>query len=267
MLRREMDLELAGKVAVVTGASKGIGLAVTQALAGEGAHVLAGARTTNDLDGLDRVSAMALDLAVPDAPARLIARAVDEHGRVDVLVNNVGAVRLRLDGFLALGDEDFEWAMQMNFFIALRATRAALAPMVEQGGGSIVNVASVNGFYHPDGAVIDYGAAKAALLNLTKALSQEFGPQGVRINSVSPGPVDTDLWLGEHGVAETVAQATGVDAATARETIVAGMGGIPTGRFTTPAEVATLVVMLASARTGNVTGANYVIDGGLIKTT
>ena len=105
------------------------------------------------------------------------------------------------------------------------------------------------------------------MVNATKALSVEFGPKGVRLNSVSPGPVETDLWLGEHGVAETVAAATGVDAATARERIIAGMGGIPSGRFTTPAEVATLVVMLASERTGNVTGSNYVIDGGLIKTT
>jgi NAD(P)-dependent dehydrogenase (short-subunit alcohol dehydrogenase family) len=262
-----MDLNLAGKVAVVTGASKGIGLAVTRALADEGARVIAGARSTEALDGLEGVSAVAVDLAAPDAPARLIANAIEDHGRIDVLVNNVGAIRLRLDGFLAITDEDFEWAMQMNFFIGLRATRAALGPMVEQGGGAIVNVASVNAFYHPDGAVIDYGAAKAAGVNLTKALSQEFGPKGIRINSVSPGPVDTDLWLGEHGVAQTVANASGVDAATARERIVAGMGGIPSGRFTTPDEVATLVVMLASERTANVTGANYVIDGGLIKTT
>jgi NAD(P)-dependent dehydrogenase (short-subunit alcohol dehydrogenase family) len=84
---------------------------------------------------------------------------------------------------------------------------------------------------------------------------------------VSPGPVETDLWLGEHGVAETVGKATGVDAATARERIVAGMGGIPSGRFTTPDEVAALVVMLASDRIANVTGANYTIDGGLISTT
>jgi NAD(P)-dependent dehydrogenase (short-subunit alcohol dehydrogenase family) len=262
-----MDLNLAGKVAVVTGASKGIGLAVTRALADEGARVIAGARSTEALEGIDGVTPVALDLAAPDAPARLIGNAIEEHGRIDVLVNNVGAIRLRLDGFLAMSDEDFEWAMQMNFFIGLRATRAALGPMVEQGGGAIVNVASVNAFYHPDGAVIDYGAAKAAGVNLTKALSQEFGPQGIRINSVSPGPVDTDLWLGEHGVAQTVANASGVDAATARERIVAGMGGIPSGRFTTPDEVATLVVMLASDRTANVTGANYVIDGGLIKTT
>lgn len=172
-----------------------------------------------------------------------------------------------MDGFLALSDEDFEWSMQVNFFIALRATRAALGPMVEAGGGAIVNIASVNAFYHPDGNVIDYGAAKAAVLNLNKALAQEFGPQGVRVNAISPGPVETALWLGDHGVAQTVGAAMGVDADTARERIVAGMGGIPSGRFTRPEEVATLVTLLASERTANVTGANLVIDGGLIKTT
>jgi NAD(P)-dependent dehydrogenase (short-subunit alcohol dehydrogenase family) len=262
-----MELNLAGKVAVVTGAGAGIGLAITNALAAEGVHVVAGSRSTDTLEGIDRVTGVAIDLSPPSAPAQLVQRAIDEHGRLDVLVNNVGAVRLRLEGFLALTDEDFAWAMEINFFIALRATRAALAHMVDNGGGAIVNVASVNAFYHPDGAVIDYGAAKAALVNLTKALSQEFGPKGVRINAVSPGPVETDLWLGEHGVAETVAAASGVDAATARERIVAGMGGIPSGRFTKPDEVATLVALLASPVTANVTGANYVIDGGLIKTT
>jgi NAD(P)-dependent dehydrogenase (short-subunit alcohol dehydrogenase family) len=262
-----MDLELTDKVAVVTGASKGIGLAITRMLAAEGAFVVAAARTTESLKGLPRVSAMPLDLAASDAPAKLVERAIEQHGRVDVLVNNVGAVRLRLEGFLGTTDEDFEWAMQLNFFAAVRATRAALGPMVKQGRGSIVNVASVNSFFQPDSAVIDYGAAKAALVNFTKAISEEFGPRGIRMNSVSPGPVDTDLWLGKSGVAETVAKATGVDAETARSRIVTGMGGIPTGRFSTPEEVATLVVMLASERTANVTGANYVIDGGLIKTT
>jgi NAD(P)-dependent dehydrogenase (short-subunit alcohol dehydrogenase family) len=115
----------------------------------------------------------------------------------------------------------------------------------------------------PDGFVIDYGTAKAALLNLAKALSQELGPKGIRINSISPGPVATDLWLGDHGVAATVGAATGTDAATIRDQAIASM---PTGRFTTPDEVATLVALLASPRTGNVTGSNYVIDGGLIKT-
>ena len=136
--------------------------------------------------------------------------------------------------------------MQMNFFIALRASRAALTVMVARGSGAIVNVASVNAFFQPDAATIDYGAAKAALVNLTKTLAQEFGPRGIRVNAVSPGPVATDLWLGEHGVAETVAKATGVDADTARQTIIAGIGGFATGRFTTPEEVATLITFLAS---------------------
>jgi NAD(P)-dependent dehydrogenase (short-subunit alcohol dehydrogenase family) len=262
-----MDLMLTDKVAVVTGASKGIGLAITKALADEGALVVAGARSVASLEGLESVTAVAVDLADPAGPAALVQRALDDHGRIDVLVNNMGGVRLRLDGFLALGDDEFEWAMQMNFFTTLRATRAALGPMVEQGSGSIVNVASVNSFFQPDGGTIDYGAAKAAVVNLAKSLAQEFGPKGIHVNCVSPGPVSTDLWLGEGGVADTVAKATGVDADTARAAVVASIGGFATNRFTTPEEVATLVVLLASPRTANVTGANYVIDGGLIKTT
>src|SRR6476469_7543144 len=140
-------------------------MAVTRALADEGARVVAGSRSTASLEGLQNVSAMALDLSSADAPARLVQRALDEHGRVDILVNNVGAVRLRLDGFLATTDDDFAWAMNMIFFTTLRACRAALAPMVEQGGGAIVNIASVNAFFEPDGGTIDYGAAKAAVLN------------------------------------------------------------------------------------------------------
>jgi NAD(P)-dependent dehydrogenase (short-subunit alcohol dehydrogenase family) len=262
-----MDLNLHGKVAVVTGAGKGIGLAVTKALAAEGARVVAGSRTTGGLDGLKGVTPVAVDLSARDGATQLVRRAIGEHGRLDVLVNNVGAVRMRTAGFLGTSDEDFAWAMEMNFFIALRASRAALTVMVEQGGGAIVNVASVNAFFQPDAATIDYGAAKAALVNLTKTLSQEFGPHGIRVNAVSPGPVSTDLWLGEHGVAATVAKDTGVDAETARKTIIAGLGGFATGRFTTPEEVAALITFLSSERTANITGVNYLIDGGLIKTT
>jgi NAD(P)-dependent dehydrogenase (short-subunit alcohol dehydrogenase family) len=228
-----MDLQLTDKVAVVTGANKGIGLAITQALAAEGALVVAGSLSTENLDGLDRVTAVAVDLLAQDGPALLVQKAIDEHGRLDLLVNNVGAVRIRVDGFLATSDEEFEWALRMDFF-------------------------------QPDAATVDYGVAKAAVVNLSKSLSQEFGPKGIRVNCVSPGQVSTDLWLGEHGVAATFANATGVDADTIRTTAAAA---IATGRFTTPEEVATLVTMLASDRTANVTGVNYVIDGGLIKTT
>src|SRR5216110_2793285 len=114
-----MDLDLSGKVAVVTAASKGIGLG-----------------NVNALSQLPGVSALAVDLAAPEGPGRLVARAIEEHSRVDVLVNNMGGVRLRLSGFLATTDQDFEWAMQLNFFSALRATRAAVAQMLKQGGGA-----------------------------------------------------------------------------------------------------------------------------------
>ena len=262
-----MDLGLTDKIAVVTGASKGIGLAITRAFVAEGARVVAGARNIDGLSGIDRVTAVSGDLTSKEGPAALVKRALDDHGRVDVLVNNVGAVRLRMEGFFGTSDEEFEWSMQTNFFSALRASRAALVPMVKQGKGAIVNVCSVNAFFEPDSGTIDYGAAKAALLNLSKSLAQEFGAKGIHVNCVSPGPVSTDLWMGKGGVADTVAKATGLDADAARAKVVASIGGFATGRFTTPEEVATLVVMLASERTANVTGSNYVIDGGLIKTT
>ncbi|MBV9337892.1 MAG: SDR family NAD(P)-dependent oxidoreductase [Solirubrobacterales bacterium] len=259
-----MDLQLTGKIAVVTGASKGIGLAITQTLTQEGARVVAGARTVEGLEDLPGVTPLAVDLADPEGPGQLIDHTIQRHGRVDVLVNNVGAVHTRLDGFLSLTDADFEASLQLNFFAALRATRAAVADMAPRGAGTIVNVTSVNAFFEPDGAVIDYGAAKAALLNVAKSLSQELGPQGIRITSVAPGPVATDLWLGEHGVAEAIGEATGAGADAVREQAAAGMA---TGRFTTPPEVATIVALLASPLMGNVTGADWVIDGGLVKTT
>jgi|SRR5271154_70294 len=259
-----MDLELSGKVAVVTGASKGIGMAVVRELAAEGVKVVAGARHVEALEGIEGVSAVAVDLADPDGPGRLVGHAVGELGRVDVLVNNVGAAHVRVDGFLSLTDAEFEASLQLNFFSALRATRAAIEDMTMRGEGTIVNVASVNSFFEPDGGVVDYGVAKAALVNLAKSLSQELGPSGIRITSVSPGPVATDLWLGGEGVAETVGRATGEGGDAVRDQMAASM---PTGRFTTPREVATVVALLASPRMANVTGANWVIDGGLVKTT
>src|SRR4051794_30556797 len=258
-----MDLELRGLVAVVTGASKGIGLAVARTLAAEGMQVVAGARTVDSLQGIDGVEGLAVDLLAPDGPGRLVEHALERHGRLDVLVNNLGGVKLRLDGFLATSDEDFAQAMQLNFFAALRATRAAVTAMMAQGGGTIVTVNSVNAFFQPDGLTIDYGAAKAALLNLSKSLAEELGPKGIRVNCVSPGQVATDLWLGQDGVAATIARASGSSAEAVRQQ---AMAGLATGRFSTPEEVATLVALLASPRTGNVTGANFVIDGGLVNT-
>jgi NAD(P)-dependent dehydrogenase (short-subunit alcohol dehydrogenase family) len=260
-----MDLRLTGRLAVVTGASKGIGLAVTRALAAEGARVIAGARglspELSELTERGDVHHVAVDLSGLSGPTELIA-AAREHGPIDVLVNNVGAVTARLDGFLAIPDDAWLAALNLNFLAAVRTTRAALPDMLAAGRGTIVNVSSVNAFL-PDPAVIDYCAAKAALTNFTKALSQELGPTGIRINSVSPGPVATALWLGDHGVAATVAEKHGDDPATIER---AAAGQMATGRFTRPEEVADLVVLLASERAGNVTGSDFMIDGGLVKT-
>jgi NAD(P)-dependent dehydrogenase (short-subunit alcohol dehydrogenase family) len=259
---------LRGKVAVVSGASKGIGLAVTKALADEGVQVVAGARTlSGELSALASkglAHPVIIDLSTADGPARLVARA-SEFGGLDILVNNVGFVSLRLEGFTNVTDEDWSASLNLNLMAAVRATRAALPSMLERGKGTIVTISSVNAFL-PDPGIIDYCAAKAALTNFSKALSKEVGPKGIRMNTVSPGPVETALWLGPEGVAATVAKATGVDFDTARERVLQSQGGLATGRFTRPEEVADLVVMLASDRAGNVTGSDFVIDGGLIKT-
>ena len=261
-----MDLHLTGKVAVVTGASKGIGLAVTRALVAEGACVVAAARSAGaeltDLAGRAAVRPVQVDLSAPDGPDALVAEAVAAFGGIDVLVNNVGAVTPRLGGFLSITDEDWERTLSLNLMAAVRTTRAALPHLLERTPSTIVTVSSVNAFL-PDPAVLDYSAAKGALANLSKSLSKEFGPRGVRVNTVSPGPVETALWLGEDGVAARVARAGGGDPQDVARQAVAGTA---TGRFTRPDEVADLVVLLAGDRGGNVTGADVVIDGGLVTT-
>jgi NAD(P)-dependent dehydrogenase (short-subunit alcohol dehydrogenase family) len=260
-----MDLGLAGRRALVTGASKGIGLSVTRALVAEGATVVAGARTAGDalreLAAGGSVEPVEVDLARPDGPAELVA-AAREGGPIEILVNNVGGVTPRLDGFAAVTDDQWEATLQLTLMAAVRTTRAVVADMLAAGRGTIVTTSSVNAFL-PDPAVIDYCAAKAALTNFCKALSKELGPAGIRVNTVSPGPVSTGLWLGDDGVAKTIAKTAGGEPDAIAKQAVAGTA---TGRFTTPEEVADLVVMLCGDRAANVTGADFVIDGGLIQT-
>jgi NAD(P)-dependent dehydrogenase (short-subunit alcohol dehydrogenase family) len=168
----------------------------------------------------------------------------------------------RPEGFLAVTDDMWQATWDLNLMAAVRTTRAALPVMLRGGGGAIVNVASVNARL-PDPTVIDYSASKAALVSFAKALSKEFGPRGIRVNSVDPGPVATDLWLGHDGVAARLSQASG---RTAGEIAAEAAAGMVTGRFTRPDEVADLVVVLASGRLANVTGADFTIDGGLVST-
>jgi NAD(P)-dependent dehydrogenase (short-subunit alcohol dehydrogenase family) len=256
-----MDLRLSGKTAVVTGASRGIGLAITRGLIGEGVRVVAAAReSTEDLREAGAVPVIA-DLTSPDGPATVIEAAAATFGSLDILVNNVGAVRPRTDGFASVTAQDWLATLAVNFLAAVHVTRLAL-PLLSVRGGSIVTISSVNAAL-PDPLVIDYSAAKAALANFAKALSKEVGPRGIRVNTVSPGPVATDLWLGDQGVAQTVARARN---ATPEEVARGAAAQSVTGRFTQPNEVADLVLLLASDRTANVTGANVTIDGGLTTT-
>ncbi|MFC9353091.1 SDR family NAD(P)-dependent oxidoreductase [Arthrobacter sp. NPDC057013] len=258
-----MELGLHGKVALVTGASKGIGLAIVRALLAEGATVIAGARSTSpelgELSGNGQLKFVPVDLSEPDAGDALVNAA---GTKVDILVNNVGAVKTRIGGFLEISDDDWAASLNLNFLAAMRVTRAVLPKMLQAGGGTIVNVASVNAFL-PDPAVMDYSAAKAALWNFAKSLSKEYGRQGIRVNCVSPGPVETDLWLGSGGVADTVSRATG---RTPADVASAAASGAATGRFSHPSEIADVVLFLASNKAANATGSNFTIDGGLITT-
>jgi NAD(P)-dependent dehydrogenase (short-subunit alcohol dehydrogenase family) len=256
------------KVAVVTGASKGIGLAIATALAEGGYAVVASSRdpraVREELAGRFPVLAVAADLATPEGPAEVIRQAIAQWGRVDLLVNNVGALDpQRGGGFLSVSEEDWENVLAINFLSMVRSCRAALPVMVGQGRGAIVNIASLNA-RQPDPMVVAYGAAKAAVVNLSKALAEEFGPKGIRVNSVSPGPVSTPLWVGPGGMADTFAKQTGKS----RDEVVEQLpklAGITLGRFLRPEEIASLVLFLASEQAAMITGADYVIDGGMVK--
>lgn len=263
-----MDLGFEDKVVVVTGASKGIGLAVAKAFAEEGAKVVAGSRrpgeALEELASSYPVAAVPVDLSTTEGPGKLVARAVEEFGGVDVLVNNVGGAQPRMEGFLSITDEDWLDTLELNLMSAVRASRAALPHLLE-GGGAIVNVSSLNArLAQPP--VVDYAASKAAISNLTKALSEEFGAQGVRVNAVSPGPVRTPLFEDEGGAGDTMAKAMGMELEDFLD-VVPEQFGITLGRMISPEEVASVVLFLASEKSGSVTGSDYAIDGGMAKMT
>lgn len=264
-----MDLHIQNKAAIVTGAGRGIGLAITTALAEQGAAVVAATLTPSEalahLAKRFTVEPVLADLAAADGPQQVIDQAVSRFGRLDILVNNVGAFKFHAGGFLAITDDDWQRTLALNLLTTVRTTRVALPVMIAQGSGAIVNVSSVNARL-PGSEVADYSAAKAAITNLTRVLAEEFTAKGVRVNAVAPGPVSTEAWIGPDGVADAIAQASG----TTRESIVsqaAHLNNMPIGRMIAPDEVATLVLFLASDRAAAITGVEYLIDGGMVKTT
>ncbi|MFE3228238.1 oxidoreductase [Nocardia sp. NPDC059228] len=261
-----MDLGLNGKTALVTGASRGIGLAVAEALADEGVRVVGVAR--NVTPELEKVAAAAVsaDLSTTEGALAAVGAALSELGGIDILVNNVGggdADQLTLGGFLESSDEQWRKLFDLNLFGVVTTTRAALPSIIERRG-AIVTVSSINARIPASGPA-GYSEAKAALTNFGKRLSEEFGPQGVRVNTVSPGPVGTDIWRGPDHLGAKLAAANGMDHEQFLNAIPAQFN-IASGRIAEAKEVAALVTFLTSEQAAIITGADYVIDGGIIKT-
>lgn len=258
-----MNTHLTNQIAIVTGASRGIGLAISQALAAEGAHVIAGARHSSPqlqaLEAAGSATFIAADLSTPQGPKALVAAAA-ERGGLDILVNNAGTANPRFGGLLSVTDDDWTDALNLNLLSAVRMTREALPHMLVRGGGSIVMIGSVNAAL-PEWNIVDYSATKAALANFAKSVSKEFGPKGIRVKTISPGPVATPLWLADDGIAAQFAAASGASSDEVLQSVVAGSA---TGRFTTPEEVAELTVFLTGNH--NITGSDVRIDGGYVTT-
>lgn len=261
-----MELDINDKVAVVTGGSKGIGLAAAAVLAEEGARVVVGARGDSDelrkLCADQPVTFVPVDLAEGSGAQELVDAAVDLHGGIDILVNNVGASEpgASVDAFT---DEQWRRIFDVTLFSAVRAVRAALPAMAGRDGAAVVTVSSLNAKV-PAAMIAPYSAAKAALSNFTKALAEDVGP-GIRVNTVSPGPVRTPMWTAPGAFADMMADQAGTTADDVMDRILPESMAITTGRVGEPREVAELVAFLASPRAAYITGANYVIDGGMYK--
>lgn len=250
------------RTVLVTGASRGIGLATTRAFIAQGARVIGAARTITPELAATGARTVAADLTTLDGVGQVIQAA----GDLDVLVNNVGGgdvTDATVRGFLEVGDAEWQAMFDVNFFTAVRITRGALPALIARHG-VIVNVSSI-GARVPSAGPVAYNTAKAALTALGKALAEEFGPAGVRVVTVSPGPVRTAVWEAPGGLGAQLAAAanTGHEEFLARVPAIMGM---TTGRFAEPDEVAQLIAYLASPQAASITGADFLIDGGLVKT-
>ena len=253
--------ELEGRRALVTGGTRGIGEAVVARLREDGAIVLATAR--GGRDGAADATFVAADVTTPAGCDRVAAEVRERLGGIDILVHVVGGSSAPAGGFAALGDDEWRKELDLNLLPAVRLDRALLPLMIAQGSGVIVHVTSIQRQLPLHEATLAYAAAKAALSNYSKGLSKEVGPKGVRVVRVSPGFVETSAAT---ALIERLASEAGTDAPTARQGLIAALGGIPIGRPNRPQEVADLIGFVVSPRAATITGTEYVIDGGTIPT-
>lgn len=241
--------QLDGKIALVTGASSGIGVGIARALHAQGAHVVLTGRREAELKAVadelgDRASVMPADLNDPAAPAALVEGIEAAHGKLDILVNNAGFTRDMLA--LRMGDEDWNAVLEVDLNAPFRLARAALRGMMKRRAGRIVSIASIVGVTGNAGQA-NYAAAKAGLIGMSKALAQEVAPRGVTVNIVAPGFVATPMTdkLNE----------------TQKTTL---LSRIPLARMGEAKDVASAVVYLASDEAAWVTGTTLHVNGGML---
>lgn len=264
-----MDLGLAGRACVVTGASRGIGLATARLLCAEGAGVLLVARDAEALGGVaselteagGRALGLALDVTAPDAGERVLGACREALGPPWALVNNAGIAGAR--PLEELADTDWQAQWDVHVMASMRLMRALAPAMAEQGEGRIVNVAS-SAARRPSGTLdAAYSVTKAAQLSLSRVFADLYAGQGVLVNAVAPGAVAGSMWLSEGGLADEVAARRGADR---EEVLESTAGRIPRGRMGSEEEVAAVIAFLCSRAAANVAGAAWAVDGGAVPT-
>jgi 3-oxoacyl-[acyl-carrier protein] reductase len=239
-----VDLGLSDAVCLVTGSTGGIGLETAKLLRAEGATVVTTGRSGGDIPA---------DLSRAGEPERVVAETLTRHGRLDVLVNNVGWSEVRK--LEDVTDDVWQASFQINLMSAIRATRASLPEMRERGSGTIVNVSSTAA-KRPSTGMPDYSVMKAAMLSYSRLVADLHAKDGIRCNAVTPGPTLTETWLAEGGLADQQGE---------REEVFARVAaGRPLGRYAQPGEIAAVIVFLCSPRASYVTGAAWSADGGTV---